>query len=75
MSRGLGENEAAERVDTLRRRVDSRLTPAGWKRRSVAGPLENGATATEAVRRMQRSYIENRAATLRTGHLTGWPEP
>jgi len=72
---GVPRDRAADWIDPLRRRVDQRLTPAAWKRRTVAAAMDDGLDATDAIRGMQRRYVERQSETLFDGHLVDWPTP
>lgn len=72
-ARGIETAEATARIDPLRGRVDDRMTPARWKRRAVGRELEAGASPNDAVRTVQRAYIQQQAETFYDGTLVDWP--
>jgi gamma-glutamyl:cysteine ligase YbdK (ATP-grasp superfamily) len=70
---GVPRDRAVDWLDPLRRRVERRLTPAAWKRRSVAAAMDDGHDAADAIHETQRRYVEKQARTLFDGHLVDWP--
>ena len=67
------DREAVDRyLQPLQWRIETGLTPAGWKRNEVRKRLDNGDSLAEAIQSTQRLYIENQAATLIDGDFTDW---
>ncbi len=69
---GFDRERARTWLQPLRKRVRLGLTPAGWKRRTVAAELEGGRDVEGAIEAMQRAYIAQQARTLADGHFTDW---
>ncbi len=67
------DREAVDRyLQPLQWRIETGLTPAGWKRQQVRKRLDNGDSLAEAIQSTQRQYIDNQAATLIDGDFTDW---
>jgi hypothetical protein len=67
------DREAVDRyLQPLQWRIETGLTPAGWKREAVQRRLDSGDSLTEAIETTQRTYIEKQAATLIEGDFTDW---
>ena len=73
-SAGCSEAEAEQYVAPLRARVDSRVTPAEWKRAEVRTRLEDGEGLADAIAGMQRTYISRQSEMLLEGSFTDWLE-
>jgi len=69
---GLSTEAVDAYLQPLLWRVETGLTPAGWKRGEVRRRLDDGASFAAAVESMQREYIENQAETLTEGDFTDW---
>jgi gamma-glutamyl:cysteine ligase YbdK (ATP-grasp superfamily) len=72
---GIPADRARRLLAPLRARVDQRRTPAGWKRDAVRAELDAGLPPSQAIRAMQRRYVDRQQRTLHDGHLTDWPAP
>ncbi|WP_143420444.1 hypothetical protein [Halorubrum vacuolatum] len=70
---GFDTAEATDWIAPLRDRVTTQTSPAGWKRRIVAGELESGSTPGEAIHEAQRRYLRHQAHTFYDGSLSEWP--
>ncbi len=53
----------------------ARGDPAGWKRERVRERLADGADLADAIRGMQRTYIDRQTGTLVDGTFADWIEP
>ena len=69
---GCSESEAESWLAPLRWRVETRTTPASWKRDRVRSRLAAGESFAEAVYGTQREYIGHQAETLVEGGFSGW---
>lgn len=69
---GCTERQAADVLRPLWWRVESELTPAGWKRRKLQEWLESGRSLSASIQGMQRAYIGNQAETLLDGSFEEW---
>ena len=69
---GCSERQAEEILRPLRFRVESGMTPAGWKREKIREWLESGRSLSAAIQGMQRAYIEHQADTLLDGSFEEW---
>ncbi|GAB7090826.1 hypothetical protein JCM18237_10970 [Halorubrum luteum] len=69
---GCSESEAESWLAPLRWRVETRTTPASWKRGRVRSRVAGGESFEEAVHGMQREYIGHQAETLVEGGFSGW---
>jgi len=69
---GLDRRAVDRYLQPLQWRVDTNLTPAGWKRQRVSEHIEGGAPLAEAIESTQREYIEKQAATLIEGSFVDW---
>ncbi|MEF8780058.1 MAG: hypothetical protein V5A46_05215, partial [Haloferacaceae archaeon] len=69
---GCSQSEAEEVLRPLRWRVESGLTPAGWKRRKIHEWLEAGRSLSAAIHGMQREYVESQSETLLSGSFEDW---
>jgi hypothetical protein len=67
------DREAVDRyLQPLQWRIETGVTPAGWKREQVRQRLDSGDSLAEAIQSTQRLYIENQAATLVDGEFSDW---
>jgi hypothetical protein len=71
---GLDHDVAERYVAPLRARVETGTDPAAWKRERVRERVAAGADLPEAIRGMQRDYIERQAETLLDGTFASWTE-
>jgi len=69
---GCTAEHAKRYVAPLRARVESGVTPAGWKREHVRERVENGEPLGTAIPAMQRAYVANQTETLLDGDFTDW---
>ena len=69
---GCTERQAEETIRPLRFRVESGVTPAGWKRRKIREWIDSGRSLSASIQGMQRAYIENQADTLLDGSFEAW---
>ncbi len=72
--RSRGVEDAAFYIDPLRARVAASTTPADWKRERVRERMGAGEAFPDAVRDVQREYIEKQAETLLDGTFADWIE-
>ena len=72
LAAGCTERQADDILRPLRFRVESGVTPAGWKRARIHEWLESGRSLSAAIQGMQRAYIENQAETLLDGSFEAW---
>jgi hypothetical protein len=49
-------------------------TPAAWKRSQTAARLDAGASLTEAIHGMQRTYLDHQRETFVDGSFATWPD-
>ncbi|TYL38330.1 hypothetical protein CV102_10970 [Natronococcus pandeyae] len=73
-TRGLAAETIDRYLEPLSVRVDREVTPAAWKRRRVRERLEAGASLTEAIPEVQRTYIDEQRETLLEGSFVDWLE-
>jgi hypothetical protein len=71
-SAGCTDDDAASYVAPLRARVESGITPAGWKRERVRGRIERGESLASAIPAVQREYVRRQTETLLDGSFTEW---
>jgi hypothetical protein len=69
---GLSAAEAEEYLAPLRHRVESRWTPADWKREIVEERVHAGDSLAEAIGEMQRRYVVKQSETLIEGTFSDW---
>jgi len=69
---GLGREAVDRYLQPLQWRIETGLTPAGWKRGKVRRRLDEGDSLTAAIQSTQRQYIEKQAETLIDGDFTNW---
>lgn len=72
--RGVPTERAAAWLEPLRDRVRRERTPAGWKRAQTAMRLDEGASLTEAIHGMQRSYLDHQRETFFDGTFATWAD-
>jgi gamma-glutamyl:cysteine ligase YbdK (ATP-grasp superfamily) len=72
--RGLPPERAAAWLEPLRDRVRRGRTPAAWKRSQTAARLDAGASLTEAIHGMQRTYLDHQRETFVDGSFATWPD-
>jgi hypothetical protein len=71
-SAGCTEADAESYVAPLRARVESGVTPAGWKREQVRTRVDGGESLATAIPAMQRAYVDRQTETLLDGTFTEW---
>ena len=71
-ARGVSPDVADEYLRPLRGRLARRTTPASWKHDRVAEAVDDGASLSTAVERMQRTYVDRQAETLLSGSFLDW---
>ena len=69
---GCTEEEANYYLEPLRKRVETGVTPADWKRHRVRERLDDGADFEAALHQMQREYVERQSDTLLEGAFADW---
>ncbi|MFC7203526.1 hypothetical protein ACFQJC_08375 [Haloferax namakaokahaiae] len=69
---GCSEEEANYYLEPLRKRVETGVTPAAWKRARVREHLDDGAEFEDALHAMQREYVEQQSETLLEGSFSDW---
>ncbi|WP_410764587.1 hypothetical protein [Haloferax sp. DFSO60] len=69
---GCSEEEANYYLEPLRKRVETGVTPAAWKRARVREHLDDGADFEDALHAMQREYVEQQSETLLEGSFSDW---
>ena len=69
---GCDEETAKRYLAPLRHRVETGVTPAGWKRAEVRDRLDDGDDFDEAITGMQREYIARQTDTLLDGCFADW---
>lgn len=62
-------------IAPLRRRVDERLTPAGWRLALAESQLDTGAELNPGIERAQRRYLAHQEGTLLAGSFVDWLSP
>ncbi|ELZ60816.1 MULTISPECIES: hypothetical protein [unclassified Haloferax] len=69
---GCSEEEANYYLEPLRKRVETGVTPADWKRARVRDALNGGGDFGAALREMQREYVERQSESLLEGAFSDW---
>ncbi|ELZ81379.1 hypothetical protein KU306_12885 [Haloferax larsenii] len=69
---GCSEEQANYYLEPLRKRVETGVTPADWKRHRVRDHLDDGADFETALQEMQREYVEKQSETLLEGAFSDW---
>jgi len=69
---GCTADEAASWLAPLRHRVETRTTPAAWKRSQLRSRVEAGASFADAMYDTQRAYVKTQASTLIDGEFADW---
>jgi len=72
--KGLPDAQIEGYLEPLRRRVETRTTPASWKRDRARSAAADGADLQEAIWTAQRAYFERQRATLLDGSFAEWIE-
>jgi hypothetical protein len=71
-SAGCSAAEAEGYLEPLRHRVETRLTPADWKRARVREAAASGADLEAAIHAMQTDYVAEQSETLVEGSFASW---
>jgi len=69
---GLGREAVDRYLQPLQWRIETGLTPAGWKQQGVRSRLDAGESLSAAIESTQRSYIDNQVVTLVDGEFSEW---
>jgi hypothetical protein len=69
---GCSSAEAEGYLEPLRHRVETRSTPAGWKRDRVRAVAAEGADLAGAITSMQSDYVAEQSGTLVEGSFADW---
>ena len=70
---GFDPEAVTARLRPLRRRVESRTTPADWKRDRLRAHADGGASLSTAVVAAKSDYVAEQAETLVEGTFADWP--
>ena len=72
---GFDPEAVAARLRPLRRRVETRTTPADWKHDRLRAHADGGASLSTAVVAAKSDYVAQQADTLVEGTFADWPGP
>ena len=70
---GFDPEAVTARLRPLRRRVETRTTPAGWKCDRLRAHADGGASLSTAVVDAKSDYVAEQAGTLVEGTFADWP--
>lgn len=70
--RGLSDTDIETYLWPLRHRARHGYSPAEWRHAKVRDRVENGAAFAEAVRAVQREYVDRQEETLLSGTFADW---
>jgi hypothetical protein len=70
---GFDPEAVAARLRPLRRRVETRTTPADWKHDRLRAHADGGASLSTAVVAAKSDYVAEQAGTLVEGTFADWP--